>query len=311
MEPAGTGASTTSGTLSFDYGECVGNGSPAGNATNVTIENLTCANLYVDSSLADNGGEDTYGIDIWNTSNLVEQNNTVHDTKWATRVSYQTGSTYSGLTITGNNFYNIDHGIFVGDSSSSGSAVSSNWYLYANTLGSMTNWDNTADNNHHDWIHLSTNSTTSRFSSIYVYNNSGIGDIGANANAGFFSFPGGPSTMSSVYFFNNLDAEHLADASLGRRLHLPVLGRIATAVNNTFVSSYSGDNFLDYNDGSTGLVFENNVTDASAANAMYFQSSTYSTIDYQDYFSSPAWTWNSTSTSTFATWKRILRMQRL
>ena len=80
----------------------------------------------------------------------------------------------------------------------------SNIYVYGNSLGSMTNWDNTADNNHHDWIHLNTNSTTSRFSSIYVYNNFGKGDVGANANAGFFSYPAAVAAMSGVYFFNNL-----------------------------------------------------------------------------------------------------------
>jgi hypothetical protein len=376
---SGLGASTTSGTLSFDYGECVGNGSPAGNATNVTVENLTCANLYVDSSVADNGGEDTYAIDIWNTSNLVIQGNTIHDVKWAIRNSYEVRNTYSNLTVTNNTEYNMDHGWFDGDSStgqinsnsatvhiSSGSAVltssdnpflstdagypicvagagasggelcttvlsyqsanqvtlsanasttvnttnkpiyigavMSGYYIYANTFGSMTNWDNTADNNHHDWWHHSSNSDATRFTNFYLYNNTASGDIGANANGGVFSFPGVQAT-SAAYVFNNI----LVNTSA---THCWANGFVSlyevgtwTVANNTFVSSCPGDNGLDYNDNSTGLTFENNVIDGPSMEVMYFQATNLSTVDWNDYYSSPSWTWLTTSTNTFATWK--------
>ena len=79
-----------------DNGACVI--SHGGNCNNVTVQNLTCSNIYIDASVSDNGGENTYGIDIWNTSFLVIQNNTLHDMKWAIRNSYQTGSTFSNLT---------------------------------------------------------------------------------------------------------------------------------------------------------------------------------------------------------------------
>src|SRR5580700_5183315 len=131
-----------------DGGECVISHEP-GIANDVTVQNLTCANLYIDASLADNGGEDTYGIDLSNANNIVERNNTLHDMKWAIRVSYQIGSNFSNLTIANNNIYNMDHGVFTGASDSSGTASLSGATISGNKFGSMTAWDNTANNNHH------------------------------------------------------------------------------------------------------------------------------------------------------------------
>lgn len=289
-----------------DNGECVNNGSPGASSTNVTVQNLTCSNMYVDSSPADNGGEDTYGIDLWNVSNLTIQNNTVHDVKWGIRNSFAVGSIYSNVTISGNNVYNMDHGYFMGDSNSSGSAVLTNLYVYGNRLGSMTNWDNTADNNHHDWIHLNTNSASTRFSQIYVYDNSGSGDIGANANAGFFSFPASTSAMTNVYFFNNLYVNTSTNHCWANGFISWYLAGSLTAVNNTFVSDASScqDNGLDYNNGSVGLTFENNIVQ-NAQNAAIYATSGVSipSLDYNNYYQSSSWTDGSTSYATLAAWR--------
>ena len=270
-----------------DNGACVI--SHGGNASNVTVQNLTCSNIYIDASVSDNGGEDTYGIDIWNTSFLVIQNNTLHDMKWAIRNSYQTGSTFSNLTVTGNNIYNMDHGWFGGDSSANGSAVMSNFYIYNNTLGSMTSWDNTADNNHHDGFHLNTNSSSTRFANFYLYNNYYDGDPGANANAGFFSYPASVAAESGICVFNNLfvntSAGHCwANGPVG----LAVVGS-STVVNNTFVSAVTSckDNGLIYEDGGTGVTFTNNIMQNLSNAAMYVTSgTTIASSNYNDLYQS-------------------------
>lgn len=287
-----------------DNGECVV--SQGGNATDVIVQNLTCANLYVDSSPSDNGGEDTYGFDIWNTSNLVIQNNTIHDLKWAIRNSYAVGGTYSNLTVTGNDIYNMDHGWFATDSNSSGSAVMSGFHIYGNTLGSMTNWDNTADNNHHDGFHLSTNSPASLFSSFFLYDNYLYGDIGANANGGFFSFPSGPSTESGLYVFNNLFVNTSANHCWANGFVSLYSVGAATITNNTFVSNATSckDNGLDYNDGSTGLTFENNIAQNMANSSIYAPGGvSVSAMDYNIYYNSLSWFWTSNWYTTLAGWQ--------
>jgi hypothetical protein len=287
-----------------DNGECVT--SQSGNATNVTVQNLTCANLYVDASPSDNGGEDTYGFDIWNTSNLVIQNNTIHDVKWAIRNSYGVGSTYSNLTVTGNNIYNMDHGWFGTDSDSSGSAVMSGFYIYGNTLGSMTNWDNTANNNHHDWFHHSTNSAASRFTDFYLYNNVASGDVGSNANGGFFSFPGGPSAVSGVYVFNNVFVNTSSNHCWANGFVSLYSVGAASITNNTFVSNTSSckDNGLDYNDSSTGLTFENNIAQNTANSSIYVASGVnVSSMNYNVYYQSLSWFWTSNWYSTLSSWQ--------
>ena len=283
-----------------DNGICVNNGTPAGNSIDITVQNLTCSNLYVDASPADNGGEDTYGIDIWNTSDLVIQNNTLHDMKWGIRNSYGVGGTYSNLAVTGNNIYNMDHGWFATDSSSSGSAVMSNFYVYGNTLGSMTSWDNTLNNNHHDGFHLNTNSSSTRFTNVFLYNNYFNGDPGANANAGFFSYPSGVAAETGIYVFNNVfvntSAGHCwANGPVG----LSGVGD-SMVMNNTFVSGTTTckDNGLIYENGGTGVTYYNNIHQNIANAAVYVTSgTTISAIDYNDYYQSASWffaNWYST-----------------
>ena len=276
-------------------------------ATNVTVQNLTCANLYIDAALSDNGGEETYGLDLWNISNLVEQNNTLHDMKWAIRVSYLDGNSFSNLTVADNNIYNMDHGVFVGDSNSSDvGAVMSGFYIYGNTVGSMANWDNALNNNHHDWFHLSAMRGASQFTNFYLYNNFGSGDIGAYANAGFFSAPDTTSSETGLYVFNNVfvntSTNHCwANGPVG----LSVVG-LSTVVNNTFVSHATAckDNGLIYETGSTGITFKNNILQNTPNASMYVTPGTkISASNYNDFYQTGAWFYLGTWYSGLTNWQ--------
>jgi hypothetical protein len=276
-----------------DNGECIV--SQSGNATNVTVQNLTCANLYVDASVSDNGGQDTYGFDIWNTSNLVIQNNTIHDVKWATRAAYPNTATFSGLTYSGNDVYNMDHGFYLNDNGTTGGAQLSNVYVFGNTYGSMTNWDNTADNNHHDWMAHISASGSSFYNGIYIYNNIANGNIGANANAGVFSFPD-PNTIENYYVFNNVMVNTSASYcwANGFISWYEVNSGPLFAYNNTWVSQSScNDNGLDYQSSSAGLHFENNIVQHINNNALAVGSGTSVTvIDHNNYYQSQNWNWD-------------------
>jgi len=299
-------ANGTSKANQQDNGACVI--SRGGNATGVTVQNLTCSELYIDASLSDNGGEDTYGIDIWNTSSLVIQNNTLHDMKWGIRNSYGVGNSYSNLTVTGNNIYNIDHGWFGTDGSSSGSAVMSNFYIYGNTLGSMVNWDNALDNNHHDGFHLNTNSSSTRFTNFYLYNNSFNGDPGAYGNAGFFSYPASAAAESGIYVFNNVfvntSSNHCwANGPVG----LATVGS-STIVNNTFVSDATSckDNGVVYEDGGTGVTIKNNIMQNTANAAVYVTpGTTVSASNYNVDYQSASWFYGGNWYGSLTSWQAL------
>lgn len=312
---AGTGAGGTCG-HSVDNGVCVAN---YGAATGLVDQNLTCANLYVDASLADNGGEDTYGFDIDQGTSVIIQNNTAHDMKWAIRNSYSTG-TYTGLTVTANTAYNVDHGWFLTDSASGATASLTNVNVFGNNFTNFGNWDNTANLNHHDGLHISTNSTTSRFSLISLYNNFIGGEVGTNGNAGIFLSPASAAALTTVYVFNNVSVNQStkqncwANGSLGMTLTGTVL-----VAQNTFASTEASciNSNLGAGGANHGLIYENNSATLTAygnifnllpGGAEQFHGisggSTVAASDYNNFNGSLSWVGvTGTSYSTLATWQ--------
>ena len=301
-----------------DGGVCIGN---QGTASNITIESVTCQNLYVEASPSDNGGQSTYCFDIWNTTNLTITGNTCHDAKWAVANSYNTGTNFGNVNvqIINNNFYNADHYYFLTDSSSSGTAIASGFLIGNNLFGSMANWDNTADDNHHDLVHLSANSSTSSFSSIVVNANVWEGDPGLNGNAGVFSNreSGGFLGISGVSITNNLfvntSTTHcFADGNVGVST---VSGW--TVENNTFVSNDTGgctnngaplpgDSGINpYEGGSTGITWKNNIFQTMNNVFLSFAGATnIGTGDYNVYYTGGGWTGiSSPNTTSLTTWR--------
>ena len=146
-----------------DNGVCVySNGSK-----NVQVKNLTCANIYVHtctlpmSNCTDEGGQNTYGIELIGGSNLqIGPNNTAHDMKWALFNGYGNGAT--NVQIFQNTVYNADHGVVFGDAGSNDAATGSltatcgganGNMICQNTIHDGGNWDDVGDLNHHDGIH--------------------------------------------------------------------------------------------------------------------------------------------------------------
>lgn len=231
----GTIQATANGTnLANQQGTAVGVFTNHGN--NVTIENLTIANLYVHTSnLSDENGQDTYAIWIANGNNLTVTGNTIHDTKWGITSEFDTNS-YSNLIVSDNDIYNIDHGIFHNAGSSSGGQ--SDTRIFGNTIHDFANWDDTADDNHHDGIHINANAGSS-LSGIQIYNNYIYGDPGINGNTFIFSYPDPGTITSPIQIFNNIFADNSST-------HLTADGFVAlinvsgTIVNNTFMNPAGG-----------------------------------------------------------------------
>jgi hypothetical protein len=284
-----------------------GEGVVAEGGSDVTIQNLTISNLYVHTnSLADESGQNSIGIDIWSGSNLSVIGCTLHDMKWAIRFSYATGHTFSTMTASNNTIYNIDHGIFLTDSSASGSAIMSGFTLSGNTVHDFANWDDNNDDNHHDAFHLNTNSSSTLFTNFYLYNNYVYGDPGIRGNAGFFSFPASVGSESGLYIFNNV----FVNTSSG---HCWANGSVALAgvstsnvVNNTFVSQATSckDIGFVYELGSTGVTFENNIGQNTENAAVYAPTpGAVVALDHNNYYQSSSWNFSGTWYNSLAGWE--------
>jgi hypothetical protein len=312
-----SGAACTGGACSHqsDFGECVNNGATFG-GSNVTIEYINCQQLYHIASPADNGGEDTYAFDLYGITNLVIANNTCNYVKWCVRAPYLIGQTYTSPTLTAHNntWTNMDHGYLIGANDSSGTVTMGKIVIHNDSYGSMTAWDNTADGNHHDWIHMTSNGANGIFTDVEIYDNVGIGDVGGNANAGIYLAQDSGSLTGAVInnVFHNTSTTHCwANGYILENVNAqPVL-----IANNTFVGnnsgtctnngeSLNGDNGIIY-DSSSNATIDNNLL-IDMPNDVFYSEGTVGIagMDYNDEYLGSYWTWSGKGgTGVFATWQ--------
>jgi len=184
------------------------------NASNVMVENLTIANLYVRtctppvSTCTDENGSNTLGITAAGGSNLQFENNTVHDLHWSLGYGTVSGATINIQIGPGNNVYNTDHGVFVANTHV-GSTLTG-IYVYGNHIHDFQNWDDAADDHHHDAFHTWSIGAGTVSSQFYVYNNLIDGQWGQNDNAGIYwassteEAGGNVGQITNCYTFNNI-----------------------------------------------------------------------------------------------------------
>lgn len=296
----GTIAATANGTglaNRQNYGEGVAAAHSA-NESNITVQNLTISNLYVHacslpiSNCTDEGGQDTYGIDVWDVSGLSISSNTISNVKWGIRYSYGP-STYSAVTISNNTISYVDHGVFATPGNGAGT-FSTGFNISGNAVMHMEVWDDAADENHHDCFHVNSVAGSS-FDGINIYNNSCITDPGVNGNTGIFVSPDSNS-MGAVGIFNNVIDSSLSTTHFFANCSIGV-GLISNAIiaNNTLiqpnVEASGGTNpcVILINNGS-GHRVQNNVLVYGAMPEWYTAAGAGSatTIDYNDFFSLPS-----------------------
>lgn len=279
------------------------------NESNIIVENLTISNLYVHtctlpiSNCTDEGGQDTYGIDVWDVSNLTIANNTITNTKWGIRYSFGS-SAYSNVVISNNVIGYVDHGVFATPGNSAGT-FNGPLNVNNNSVTHMEVWDESADSNHHDCFHL--NSVAgSNFNGISVYNNSCITDPGVNGNTGIFISPDSGS-MGAVKIFNNIIDSSLSSTNFYANCAVGVgLINNALIVNNTLVQpnvSGSGGTkpcAILLNSG-TGHTMQNNIIVYSALPEWFTLNgeASVASVDYNDFYSIPASGGWQMPTSTF------------
>jgi parallel beta-helix repeat protein len=262
-----------------------------GHGSNITIKNLTVANIYVHTGTLENG-DNSYGICTTGGSNVTITGNTVHDARWAIFYTIPGSTTVSNLTVSGNTVFNMDHGIVIGDGN--GGAHASGMVISGNTLHDMGNWDvppvppATEPPFHHDYVHTFLVNGGSGTLTEQIYNNYAFGNPGTFMNS--FLFVEETNTTVTAQVFNNvLINNSTVQPPYGA---LNVGGHGSLIVNNTVIGGVKGSSFANdcvHMQGLTYTVYNNTCQQLGFAMQMGSAATTITNIDFNNVFNTSAY----------------------
>ncbi len=244
-----SGAACPSGSCS-NHGDS--NGIEAGDgASNITIEGLAIIDMYVATNPSPGGGSCIY--DHGKITNWTINNNLMHDMGWCVSLQYDSG-TSSGITISNNQIYNIDHGIAIGGPHSGQTLTNVN--IYGNNIHDYSNWDTAANVWHHDGVHIwgYNDDGSDPISGINIYDNKFGGCIGKNITSHIF-VEGNSGSTSNVKIYNNTLIDTCSGTDNDGMINIDDPGDLV--YNNTFIGT-AGDTCMGVSN-ATNTTFANNV----------------------------------------------------
>jgi len=183
--------------------------------------------------------------------------------------------------MSNNLVYNVDHG-FVEAPNSTGKAFT-NLYIFGNYYHDPQNWDDAANNNHHDGVHMWAFGAGNSLTHSYVYDNRFYGDFGVNMNSAIYQEAIGANVPAcDAWVFNNLIYPSAGTTGNGY-IGLAANGGVGcwSAVNNTIVgysTTIAGE--LNFN-GSAGTAYNNIISTVQTALGV---SAAPAAIDNNDYY---------------------------
>lgn len=254
--------------------------------SNCTVRNLTIANMYVHtctepaSTCTDESGQNTGGIYVNGGSSVSIYNNTVHDAKWCLFYSIPGGGSSSNIAIYSNTEYHCDHGVAVG--AGGASSVLSGAAVYGNVMHDFQNWDDAANDNHHDGIHFWAPNSGDSDTGVQEYDNYMYGDFGV----GFNSFLFAEGTQTGALYFNNVlvDQSSVSHAGCG---YICLENDSVIVANNTIVGTGTGINIY----GQSATVENNTISNAWEAVGIN-SGATIKVWDYNNYYNLGGCAWN-------------------
>ena len=276
----------------------------AGGGTNLTIENLTIRNIYVHTSASDSTIGDSSANCVYNNgvaTGWTIENNVMHDMSWCINIQYNSSS---NITISGNNIYNIDHGIALGGPNAG--YTLSNVNISGNNIHDYSNWDTTLNSYHHDGVHVwgyMDNGSDTIFN-LNIYNNTFGGCIGQNVTAHVF-IEANAGGSDAVNIYNNTFIDTCSGADNDGMLTTGVDGG-HNIYNNTFIGA-STDVCVGTSS-SPSITFINNVV-SGCGTLMYiatgggFAASGLHNNIYANCSGGNCWNWKGSTTGTFSTWQ--------
>jgi Chitobiase/beta-hexosaminidase C-terminal domain len=190
-----------------DNGSCIDSGNSS-SVSNVTVENLSCQNIYVRTSTTDVITSNNFCIKLAGGTNITVTENTCNNMHWAIYMTYGLGSTLStGFIVSNNTISNMDHGVILADPNIGASTLTGSncsTAVHDNAFSAMNTWDDTTGGNnyHHDATHFWANASGAgaRYSGVCLYNNKFQGNPGAEVS-GIFSLE---SLGSANFIFDNI-----------------------------------------------------------------------------------------------------------
>jgi hypothetical protein len=266
----------------------------AAGGSNLIIENLTCANLYVRTtastmpSSSSCGDADDFGngITVTGGNSIQIINNVVHDTHWGIIYTGASGGSSENISISGNNVYDVDHGIVPNIGNGTTSTISG-IYVFGNHLHDFANWDDASDCDHHDGVHAY-DFSGGTMSNLYVYNNLLDGNAGTNENAGIYIESNDQQgTITSCGVFNNIFNRGAGGNASGAIADYSNNGCLD--VNNTIYTDMLSVEFTS----STGATIYNNIICATCGlgnGSKYLNGGDggkFATSDYNDFYPAP------------------------
>lgn len=235
------------------------------NATNITVENLTVQNMYMDLNGAGTWANAGYTSDIWiggPATNIALSGNAFNDAHTGIWAGFDNG-TINNLTIGPNN--TISHhawGISWANGTST-ATTTSNGSIYQNTFSNYSDWNLSGNSGWHtDGIITYTYSTTA-FNPV-IYDNLFTGDIDGGTGAGTAHISVGTNygamssgTGSGTIYNNVIDMTSSTHCAAG----LWVQGTSVAFYNNTIIgpSSCSTGTSIGVVISGTGASFKNNI----------------------------------------------------
>jgi hypothetical protein len=209
--------------------------------SNITVQNMSIFNMYVhpanSTGLADSAGPQPNNS-AWAigcrpcTSGVKIQNNVFHDI--ATGV-YEGYNTDNGTQYLGNEIYNVNHGIEVGNNGTS--LTAQNILAMNNKIHDYANWDTTAGSYHHDGILTYAFGTGSAVTNFQVIGNMFYGNYGNTATAHLFLETG----LVSVMVINNLFSDPGTCVPFGSfTCNVQFIEGVATTTNNMYNNTAIG-----------------------------------------------------------------------
>jgi hypothetical protein len=229
------------------------NGIEADSSNNLTVEGLAIIDMYVTASGVPNGGG---GACMWghgSSSNWTITNNLMHDVSWCVNLQFDSG-TSSGITISNNQIYNIDHGIAIGGPHAGNTL--SNVNVFGNNIHDYSNWDTPGDVWHHDGIHIwgYNDDGSDTITGLNIYNNKFGGCIGQNVTSHIFVEYNSDNTHN-VAIYNNTLIDTCNGADNDGLINIDDDGE--AVYNNTFIGT-AGDTCMGVSD-ATNVTYVNNV----------------------------------------------------
>ncbi|MES2216238.1 MAG: peptidoglycan-binding protein, partial [Patescibacteria group bacterium] len=207
-------------------------------------ENCEVKNVYMkDAYIRTAGSADPYSANAISATgnNIKIHDNRIENCGNCVSITFPGGGYSNGLEIYNNSISKMSVGINMGPGG--GDGWMDNTYIHDNDIFDAYpwtgNWGNdTSQHNHNNGMHIFANSTGSKMSNLYIYNNYIHGNWGDAGNATAFMFIELNPNSTNVALYNNLLV--LNDAGTPANAFLTAGGTGVRVTNNTIIGNGGG-----------------------------------------------------------------------